>query len=70
MDAELDVDGIECEPGSQEDFMFQGAALHQILTDCVNDSRVVSKMQVNIGLPSSLLHIELDIEAPGIKTAF
>ena len=70
MDAELNTEGITTEPNSQEDFFLQSANLHQMLVECLKDSRVVSKVQVNASIPSALMNVELDIEAPGVKTAF
>ena len=70
MDATLDLEGIEVEPKSQEDFMVQAAGLHEEITELVNDSRVVSKCSFNVSIPSALASIDIDIDAPGVKTVF
>jgi len=66
---ELDTEGLpEAEPKSEKEFFMEGLQVFKMLDSLIKDLDT-GKINVNVSVPSMLVNVEVDVNAPGIKEA-
>jgi hypothetical protein len=69
MGLQLETEGCNAEPGTEEEFGLLGAELHSIMCQLVSDMNSQGNLQIAISIPSYLSTVELQITAPGVQQA-
>ena len=69
MEDKFDIDGIEAEPDTPQEFYLKAVEMHSLILALINDIPTASHINVNLSIPELLTNVEVDINAPGLKEA-
>ena len=66
---QFDTEGVDVQPGSEQDLLMKGVHMHSLILDFVKDMCSDSHISVNVSVPAMLIDMQVDITSPGIKQA-